>query len=418
MWLWTTAVTVLSVSLALFLHRRDPLPIYGIYRRPGKFFFFKYWIFRFILYLRKRQTKKNAGFGFFNKPAEEMDKAQELSDSPKAFDAVFFHAVTQDGFYVIAGSERRKHNIVNGLFYVVVPGLGLLCSHKIPDTVLFDAKDDTFGAEGILAQPLEPMKKWKLSYSGEMWLHINPTKQYRVMFNGVWTSNMPIFNFDTDLNPHLVASAIANESWTPSYFRMLKKAHQSHYEQMGQMEATLAVETETYKLSNMAAFRDHSFGRERDWNLMHRYVFHMLFLEDGTRAAVGAICQPSTCSVLQTGYVYMPSGEMCTLEWCDFKLYQHGECGNPPKDYAFRFKAGERVFCVQVAVERESVHYVGWRWEARMVERFVTYRVDGVRGRGVSEWHYHSSRGRPLSASNQDPAWFSEVMSEYYTQKL
>lgn len=67
-------------------------------------------------------------------------------------------------------------------------------------------------------------------------------------------------------------------------------------------------------------------------------------------------------------------------------------------------------------MEHESVHYIGWKWEARMVERMVVYKVGGVRGRGVSEWHYKSHRGRPPSTALNDPAWFSDVVQEYYSQ--
>lgn len=31
---------------------------------------------------------------------------------------------------------------------------------------------------------------------------------------------------------------------------------------------------------------------------------------------------------------------MYAIEDCDLKLYQHGESGEPPLDYAFSFKAG------------------------------------------------------------------------------
>jgi hypothetical protein len=52
---------------------------------------------------------------------------------------------------------------------VKVPGKGLLCSPKLPDTVLFGAKDDEFGAEGLALKPERAMKKWKLTYKGKMW---------------------------------------------------------------------------------------------------------------------------------------------------------------------------------------------------------------------------------------------------------
>lgn len=43
---------------------------------------------------------------------------------------------------------------------------------------------------------------------------------------------------------------------------------------------------------------------------------------------------------METGFVQEPDGKIYPLEWCDFKLYQHGENGNPPKDHGFQFKAG------------------------------------------------------------------------------
>lgn len=38
------------------------------------------------------------------------------------------------------------------------------------------------------------------------------------------------------------------------------RAHQSHYEQMGEMNVSLEVGNNSYKLTNMPGFRDHSFG--------------------------------------------------------------------------------------------------------------------------------------------------------------
>lgn len=41
----------------------------------------------------------------------------------------------------------------------------------------------------------------------------------------------------------------------------MSRAHQDHYEQMGSMDARLAVEgRKECELLNMSAFRDHSFG--------------------------------------------------------------------------------------------------------------------------------------------------------------
>ena len=48
---------------------------------------------------------------------------------------------------------------------------------------------------------------------------------------------------------------------------------------------------------------------------------------------------------------------------------------------------------------------MGWTWEARILERFCTYSVDGVNGWGVSEWHYNNQEegGRPREMEERDP---------------
>nr|CAD7260836.1 unnamed protein product [Timema shepardi] len=358
----------------------------------------------------------------------------------QAFDAVFFIATNKEGFYLIIGAERRNHGIINGLFYLLTPDRGLLCNRKIPDTILFGAKKDEFGAEGILLTPVDAMRKWSVKYHGEMRLESDPEQVMNVKLDAEFDSDLPYFNFDTDLHPSAMCRAFAKEDWTKEYFNNLKSAHQTHYEQMGNMHGSVEIDGTVHQLE-LQAFRDHSYVVElnttsalanyateaddkinvnatiftwhkRDWDLMHRYAFHMLFLENGMRASIGVICQPCTCSLLESGYVYTPNGELHPLEWCDFKLYQHGEGGTPPVDYAFQFKAGGTVYTVKAKEINQSIHFKGWKWEARMVERFLTYEVNGVLGKGVSEFHYHSSKGRSKSIARDDPGWFQDVIQK------
>lgn len=48
-----------------------------------------------------------------------------------------------------------------------MPGEGLLKSPKQPDSLMFGTEDE-FGAEGLKFEPLEPMRKWKISYKGQL----------------------------------------------------------------------------------------------------------------------------------------------------------------------------------------------------------------------------------------------------------
>ncbi|XP_034240490.1 uncharacterized protein LOC117644891 [Thrips palmi] len=407
---------VLCAIVCVLIFAKNPPPIFGWYQQPGPRFWPKYLLFRALLQLRKLRSKPQLDKdGLPVHPLADKECTQKLSQHPLAFDAVFFIAVNMEGIYVIVGSERRHKDIVNGLVYVMMPGIGLLRSKKLPDTVLFGAQEGKFGAEGIRIEPVEALKKWRVDFEGVMHLKDDPSKEFPVKLSGLWSSDWPVFNFDTDLHPHALATTIATEPWSREYFTALKNAHQTHYEHMGYLKGTLQVGGETHSL-NLMSLRDHSIGEARDWDLMHRYAFFMMFLEDGTMAVVGIINQPCTCSVMQSGYVYTPEGKINPLEWCDFKLYQHGEQGTPPTDAAFSFKAGETVYRVKAHVEDFGVHYVGWRWEARMVERFMSYEVNGVRGRGVSEFHYHNDSGRKADTSG-DPEWFPALLKETYRDR-
>ena len=73
------------------------------------------------------------------------------------------------------------------------------------------------------------------------------------------------------------------------------RAHQNHYEQIGGCTGFIQIGQDKFDLLNIQTFRDHSSGT-RDWKLMHRYIFHIILLYDGTKILSMAICQPHTCT--------------------------------------------------------------------------------------------------------------------------
>jgi len=43
-----------------------------------------------------------------------------------------------------------------------------------------------------------------------------------VILNAEWHSTLPVFDFDTDMDPAPVARAFAKEIWSKEYFEILK----------------------------------------------------------------------------------------------------------------------------------------------------------------------------------------------------
>ena len=61
--------------------------------------------------------------------------------------------------------------------------------------------------------------------------------------------------------------------------------------------------------------------------------------------------QPSTFSCLELGYVCTPDGRCLPVQEVDLPLWKHGEAGQDPKDFAFRFKADDQWHHIQVSFQ-------------------------------------------------------------------
>lgn len=123
---------------------------------------------------------------------------------------------------------------------------------------------------------------------------------------------------------------------------------------------------------------------------MHRYIFHMFYLADKTKISIGVVCQPCTSSYLEMGYIVHPNGKLQAVDSCDLLLYQHGENGILNKELCFTFVANSTIYEVKVNYEYDIMHYVGNNIEAEMNERFLVCEVNGIPGRGISEWYYNN----------------------------
>jgi len=395
-------LTILFVILLLIIFKfENPKPLYNVYRfRRGKWFFVKFTIAYLLLRLRKWRLKSSnadkAGYGrkAFD-TVEELEKVQPLSSHPKAIDAVFFTGASKDGYYCAVGFARRPNKDVNGFVLLRVPGVGVLQSPRLPDTLLKADNDNSYSGEGIHIKIIKPMRQWTIEYKGKMCLVSDPEKSIQVDFHLTFESQMRYFDFNVDVSPAVMARTLALEPWNTTFFENLRETHQSHYEQMGIMTGQIKLEDqdEPHEVRMSHAFRDHSFSKKRDWKQLHRYVLHNVTGADGTRFMVGMVCMPLSLSVFEYGCLYKPSGQLVSIDWCDFPMWYMGENGDAPMQYGFSFGAGGKTYEVQVDVLEQNELFIGRKWEAKLLERMCHYRVNGNDGWGLSEWEYRNKAG-------------------------
>ena len=99
-------------------------------------------------------------------------------------------------------------------------------------------------AEGVHLEPVVPMKRWKVKFEGEMMMKNEGDiiTSHKVRIDAEYSSELEYFDFDSDMDPWTVARAMAREPWSRQYFEGLKAAHQSHYEQFGEVAGLVSVD--------------------------------------------------------------------------------------------------------------------------------------------------------------------------------
>ncbi|XP_058820451.1 uncharacterized protein LOC131682750 [Topomyia yanbarensis] len=382
-------------------------PIFGIYEQKNCYYVLKFGVMWCLLIIRKiRQTL----FRIFGKQYDEskyanLEKPQPLSSNVHAVDAVYFNGTNSKLSWLVCGTARRKNNLVNGFLYLKVSDFSekLLVSPRLPDTCMIqtEAELGSYEAEGLKLTPLKPMKSWKIEYTGKMRYENDYSQDIDVKLDATWTSDLPYFNFASDMDSKSVARAMAKEQWTREHFKNLKKYHQTHYEHFGAINGKVKINGTNYPLT-LDCMRDHSFGEQRDWKNFHRYVMHFIHLENGDRITVGVICMPITFSSLEAGFVSL-ARERCNypITSVNFNLYQHGEQGSPPIDYAFQFTTGKEVYVVKVLAVACPEFYIGKDSECRIVEQLCNFEVNGLKGWGAAEWQYKNFDGFPVLLTNK-----------------
>lgn len=97
--------------------KENSAKILNVYSQPGKWYYLKYCAIYVVLWLRRLKTNNLIKVPDFER---KLESTQTLSDHAKAYDATFVHGVSQDGFYLCGGLERRHAAKSSGLFYIAV----------------------------------------------------------------------------------------------------------------------------------------------------------------------------------------------------------------------------------------------------------------------------------------------------------
>ncbi|KAK5645227.1 hypothetical protein RI129_006527 [Pyrocoelia pectoralis] len=267
--------------------------IFNVYRTPSSLHWLKTGVIFTVLSIQKLLR-------LFSSTSVEYDKLEKAQLLPpkNALDLVYLNGCNSNGDHFIATIARRSNNLADAYLFFKVSSstLGLLEHPQTPSSTFTSDKDfHEFCVEGLKITPIAPVKKWKISYDGKMRSVTNPSKVYSVQVILRYSSDIPIFDTITDLDPLLTAKAISLEPWSLEYFKLLNKKDRVHYGQFGELSGKIVIEGKQYAL-NMNSVRYRTYDPNWNWAIFHRSVIHYLNAENGDRFIIGKESMPITLS--------------------------------------------------------------------------------------------------------------------------
>ncbi|PAV74676.1 hypothetical protein WR25_19458 [Diploscapter pachys] len=333
--LFQLAFLVLFGWFVYWVAQPYPDRLLGVYSRPGRWYWLKFRLMRFIIdyrqkksrgtYLDKKQEDlMNSQWGGTggNRPFHELDRKHEFpEEKERAVDAVFVNGSNSAGWYLTFGAAQRPNNIINLYFTLRIPGVGVFVDDDVEknSNVKSVASKDAWKTEsGFTLQCIKPMREWKATFKGKLrkasgfriFTEIGeekPTNDQTLIdaeFDLTWTNFGEYFDFDTECSPTIIGHSLAIEPWSLELFRKLKASHQSHYEQAGHLNGRIRLGDQVWNDVSLIGMRDHTIGSYRNWSEIRRYVMMFYRLDDGTVIHTSVISMPEVVfSQLEFGYV-------------------------------------------------------------------------------------------------------------------
>lgn len=144
------------------------------------------------------------------------------------------------------------------------------------DNVPVDATKDNPNASGVEYTCLDPMKKWRIQYKGELYKGpcVAPAKlkpdaeKIHVELDLVYERDTPVFWYMRDDNKRTLAYNLSQETWNFNFFKycLTRSKNHGHYEDYGRAKGTIRVGGQERKF-DFGTFRDHSWDI-RVWQTM------------------------------------------------------------------------------------------------------------------------------------------------------
>ncbi|MHA1867799.1 MAG: hypothetical protein ACTSXD_07010 [Candidatus Heimdallarchaeaceae archaeon] len=289
----------------------------------------------------------------------------------------YFTGHANDGHRFLARLAFRGLGHVEVWFALFIPNKGLFNYKKNVDKPN-NKGENIFSSGPLTFTCLEPVKKWKIDFEGELEGEKN---KISIKFKGIFSSDYPLINFSTDIHPAPMARSLSQEAWSKNFFAKLKESDQVHTEQCGKFEGNYTLDGNTVHLS-MSALRDHSYGK-RDWSFMERHIWIIIGLEDGSFFNFSLVDYPILRNLV-TGFHIKKDGITQVVDGSSFEdIWTNRD--SIPKEFTFFVKMeNEERILAKCSFDLSLTWIMNNAYS--ITEGLADFELLGMKGKGIAEF--------------------------------
>jgi len=244
---------------------------------------------------------------------------------------------------------------------------------------------------------IDPGKVWQFTFKGLLnKMIIDETKlahftdeQINVEVSGQFTSENKVFDFKTQLDPEMYASALAKEKWDKSFKVGLKINQQERVKQQGMINAKIKLGEQDINFK-ACAIRDHAYGRQ-DLDYVNRHIYLMTIIRKGELLNLSRISHSHVRNII-TGY-YEKDGRVEQISLKN-NTASIPTLGTIPLSFRYRVELKNAIkIDVRTALE-VIIPYVLNEGKYVLFVGIASFDANKRMTRGIMEFGFHSDEER------------------------
>jgi len=299
--------------------------------------------------------------------ADDTDVVHEFGSHPDWNESFYFNFYDREkdicGFMRIGLKPNRDEKSM--FFFLMMPDGSLIAAR---DTERFNNSE--FSVKGLRYQKLEPEKRWRIEYSGDMARTDGAASgKAKVSMDLEFEARHKIFNY--------------RDCVTAEKVEMSKIAASEHTEQYGRLRGRLIIDGDEVVLDALGE-RDHSWG-VRDWIAPTMWIWLTAQFSDGIAMNLTKLMIEG--GVVDAGFVFKDGGNV-PIVGADIETDYAPDGGPLALRIVLRDKTGGEYRMKAGIIKTAKLPFVGSgsAGMAIMYENLAKYEFEGLTGFGIAEY--------------------------------